>query len=252
MILSAQAIVCAVIAHGENGAVVRFLTADTGLQAGYVRGGRSRKLRPTLQPGNLVQIELRSRVDDQLAAATVELLTSRAALTLDGLGAATLDWTTGLTAAVLAEGHIYPGVYEALSGLLSVMDHSDDPRPWTAAVARYELLLLERLGFGLDLSECAATGSRDDLIYVSPKSSKAVSQAAGTPYANKLLPLPAFLRGDPGPTDWPDIAAALLTTGHFIERSLLAHRRGADLLPTRHRFTQRVAKRVATPYTAGL
>ena len=249
MNLTGDAIVCAVFGHGENGAVVRVLTAEAGLQAGYIRGGRSRKLRPTLQPGNLIQIDLRSRVDDQLAAATVELLTSRAPLTLDALGAATLDWVTGLTAAVLAEGQVYPGVYEAMSGLLTVMDHSEDARPWAAAVARYELLLLERLGFGLDLSQCAATGSRDNLIFVSPKSARAVSRDAGMPYAGKLLPLPAFLRGEPGLADWPDIAAGLRTTGHFIERTLLAHRRGADLMSSRERLTQRVAKRAVTPYT---
>ena len=252
MNLTTQAIVCAILGHGENGAVVRFLTEEAGLVAGYVRGGRSRRLRPMLQPGNLVQVELRSRLDDQLAAATIELLSSRAPLTLDALPAAGLDWVTSLTAAALAEGQIYPGIHAALSGLLTVMDHSDDPRLWAAAVARYELLLLERLGFGLDLSECAATGLRTDLVFVSPKSSKAVSRDAGLPYADRLLPLPAFLRGDAGPSDWLEIAAALLTTGHFVERRLLAHRRGEDLLRTRQRFTQRVAKRAGTPYSPEL
>lgn len=244
-----EAIVCAVFGHGEHGAVVRFLTSDSKLEAGYVRGGRSRKLRPILLSGNLVQVELRARVEEQLAAATVELLTSRAPLMLDGLAAAALDWVTGLTAAALAEGQAYPGLYDALAGLLEVMDHSDDAELWCTAVPRYELLLLERLGFGLDLTECAATGSRNELVYVSPKSSKAVSRVAGEPYATKLLPLPALLRGEAEGAGWSEIAAALRTTGHFVERDLLAHRRGADLMSVRERFVARVAKRAATPYS---
>lgn len=249
MQLFAEAIVCATLPHGEHGVIVRLLTDAHGLQAGYVRGGRSRRLRPVLQPGNLVQADLRSRVEEQLAAATVELIKSRAALTLDALAAAALDWATGLTAAALAEGQIYPGLHPALAGLLDAIDSSDDARPWVAGLARYELLLLERLGFGLDLTECAATGTRDDLAYISPKSSKAVSRAAGEPYSAKLLPFPAFLASG-GASDWRDILDGLRTTGHFIARDLLAHRRGEELLQARERLTARVAKRAAAAKSA--
>lgn len=243
MHLTDEAIVCAVLPHGEHGAVVRLLTRSAGLAAGYVRGGRSRKMRPVLQPGNTVQAELRARVQEQLAGATVELLRSRAGLAIDRLAAPAVEWLCGLTATTLSEGSAYPQVYPALGGLLDVMEHSDDPRQWMAGLVRYEMLLLEQLGFGLDLSECAATGTRDDLAFVSPKSSKAVSRAAGEPYAARLLPLPAFLRGEPGIASWADISAGLGTTGYFLERDVLNAGKRSDMLAARERLVSRISRK---------
>lgn len=240
MNLTDEAIVCAVLPHGEHGAVVRLFTPTTGLVAGYVRGGRSRKLRPMLQPGNLVQANLRARVDEQMPAASVELLRSRATLAMDRLTAPGIEWLCSLTAATLAEGLAQPQLYAALSGLLDVMDHADDSRLWIAGLVRYELLLLEKLGFGLDLSECAATGSKDDLVYVSPKSSKAVSHGAGLPYAARLLPLPAFLRGKGGTPGWAEIVDGLKTTGYFLERDLLNQGRRAEMMAARERLVNRI------------
>lgn len=245
MHLTDQAIVCAALPHGEHGAVVRLLTPSTGLVAGYVRGGRSRKLRPVLQPGNIVQAELRSRVDTQLPAASIELVRSRAPLAADRLAAPAIEWLCGVTSIVLSEGIIYPRVYPALSGLLDVMDHSDGALPWLAGVVRFELLLLEELGFALDLGECAATGRRDDLAFVSPKSSRAVSREAGAPYADRLLPLPPFLIGTAGTPDLADIIAGLRTTGYFLERDVLNGGRRVELLAARERLASRIAQ-VAT------
>ena len=244
MDLTDEAIVCAVLPHGEHGAVVRLFTPSTGLLAAYVRGGRSRKLRPVLQPGKLVQAHLRARVVEQLPGATVELLRSRAPLAMDRLAAPAVEWLAGLTAVTLAEGMAYPQLHSALAGLLDVMDHADDPRLWAAGLVRYELLLLQQLGFGLDLSECAATGAKDDLAYVSPKSSKAVSRGAGLPYAARLLPLPAFLRGSGGTPGWDDIADGLRTTGYFLERDLLNQGRRRDMLVARERLVNRIAQKL--------
>ncbi len=240
MDLTDDAIVCAVLPHGEHGAVVRLFTPSAGLIAGYVRGGRSRRLRPILLPGNLVQAHLRARVEDQLAAATVELQKSRAALAMDRLTAPGVEWLCGLSAATLPEGHAYPQLHAALAGLLDLMDHADDARLWAARLVRYELLLLGQLGFALDLSECAATGQRDDLAFVSPKSSKAVSREAGQPYADRLLPLPAFLTGADTAPDWPDILAGFRTTGYFLERDLLNAGRRGDVLAARERLLARL------------
>ena len=236
MHLAAPAIVLTALPHGEHGAVVRFLTAADGMVAGYVRGGRSRKLRPVLQPGNVVALDLRARVDTQLAAATVELVTSRAGLAFDRLTAAATEWLTALTAAVFGEGQAAPRVHAALDALLAGMTAGMDGAGAAAGVARFELLLLETSGFGLDLSSCAATGVTDDLRYVSPKSSQAVSTAAGAPYAAKLLPLPALLLGEGGTPGWTDANAALTTTGFFVERDLLIGRE-AKLRPARARLT---------------
>jgi len=237
MNLSATALVLTALPHGEHGAVVRLLTPAAGVQAGYVRGGRSRKLRPVLQPGNVVTVELRSRVDTQLAAVTVELVTSRAALAFDRTHAVATEWLATLTAATLGEGQAYPRLHAALDALFAAMAAGTGAMAAAAGVARYELLLLGELGFGLDLDSCAATGSRDDLVYISPRSAQAVSAIAGEPYAAKLLPLPTLLRDTAAPVAAADVLAALTTTGWFVERELLTGT-AAALRPARARLVE--------------
>lgn len=155
MHITTDAIVCAVRAHGEAGAVVRLLTPDHGLLAGYVRGGRSRTMRPVLQPANIVRAEFRARVDTQLAALTVELVTSRAPLMNEPLAAAALDWATALAAAALPEGHPYPNVHSALDGLLLAVGAAPSARGWTGALLGYEAVMLSALGFGGDAPRAA-------------------------------------------------------------------------------------------------
>jgi DNA repair protein RecO (recombination protein O) len=150
MHLETRAIVCAVRAHGEHGAIVRALTPADGLQAGYVRGGKSRRLRPVLVPGNLIEADYRARTDDQLAHLSVELIHSRAFLLSEPLASAGIEWATALAAAALPEGQAYPKLYEGLDGLLSAIEAAPSARGWAAALVRYELLLLGELGFGLD------------------------------------------------------------------------------------------------------
>ena len=242
-VLITSGIVCALRAHGEHGAVARLLTSDHGLVAGYVRGGRSRALRPVLLPGNAVKAEFRARTEDQLASLTVELEHSRALLLGEPLPAAAIDWACALTAAALPEGTPYPTLYEAFDGVLGAVEAAPAARGWAAALVRYELLLLAELGFGLDLSRCAATGSADELAFVSPRSAAAVSRAGAEGYEARLLPLPPFLlQGGAG--DWPQIMDGLRLTGFFLERSVLTERR-ADVLAARERLVDRLKRAVA-------
>ncbi len=243
MHLLTPAIICAVRPHGEHGAIVRALTPADGIQAGFVRGGRSRRLRPILLAGNLVQAEYRARTEDQLAQLTVELASSRAPLLGEALPAAAIEWTTGLAATALAEGQPYPRLYEALDGLLAAVEASPSARGWAPSLVRYELFLLAELGFGLDLTECAATGARDDLAFVSPKSGRAVSAAAAGAYRDRLFPLPPLLLGS-GTADWPDIMAGLRITGHFLARDVLIERQ-SEMLAARERLVDRL-KRVGS------
>lgn len=148
MIVTGPALVLAVRSHGEHGAILRALTPAAGLQAGYVRGGRSRRLRPILLPGNLVEAEFRARTEEQLAAATVELAHSRAPLLAEPLPAAAIDWACALTAAALPEAYPYPNIYAGLSALLDAIEHAPSARGWAAAIARYEQLMLAELGYG--------------------------------------------------------------------------------------------------------
>lgn len=243
MHLRAQAMILAARAHGEHGSVVRALTRDDGVQPGYVRGGRSRALRPVLQPANVVLGEWRARTGEQLAALTVELVHSRAALHREPLAAAALDWVTALTAIALPEAQAYPRIYDALGGMLDAVEAAPAARGWAVALVRYELLLLAELGFGLDLDACVSTGATDDLAFVSPRSGAAVARAAAAGYEDRLLALPAFVRVG-GEADWPDILAGVALTGHFLARDILVDRR-AEPLAARARLVDRLKRAVA-------
>jgi DNA repair protein RecO (recombination protein O) len=217
------AIVCALRNHGEHGAVVRLMTPEHGLQAAYVRGARGRRMRPVLIAGNVVQVQLSARTETQLPQAAVELVHSRGPLLSEPLQAAAIDWVTVLTATVLPEGQPYPRLYEAIEGLLDAVEAAPSASRWGTALVRYELLLLAELGFGLDLDRCAVSGGNDQLVAVSPRSGRAVSAAEAEPYAEKLLPLPPFVR-EGGGASWREIDQGLALTGHFLLRDLVTER----------------------------
>jgi DNA repair protein RecO (recombination protein O) len=159
VLIQSPAIVVAVRQHGENGAILRALTPEHGLQPGYVRGGRSRRLRPVLLAGNLVQAEFRARVEEQLAAATVELVHSRAPLLSEPLPAAAIEWVCALAAVTLPEGQPYPNLYEGLAGLLDAIEHAPSARGWVDGLVQYEALLLAELGYGTGVPDLDANGS---------------------------------------------------------------------------------------------
>ncbi|UZK69301.1 DNA repair protein RecO [Sphingomonas sp. S1-29] len=243
MHLSSPAIVLSVRPHGEHGAIVRALTPRDGVQPGYVRGGRSRAIRPVLQPANAILGEWRARTDVQLAALTVELVHSRAPLFEEALPAAALEWLTALTATLLPEAQPYPPIYAALDAVIDAVEAAPSARGWAGSIARYELLLLADLGFGLALEECVVTGARDDLAFVSPKSGGAVSRAAASGYEARLLALPAFLQAG-GEAGWDEVFAGLAITRHFLERDLLTGR-AAEVLAARGRLVERLQRAVA-------
>jgi len=223
MRFESKAIVCALRSHGEHGAIVRLMTPEHGLQAAYVRGARGKRMRPVLIAGNVVEAVFSARTETQLPQATVELVHSRGPLLTEPLPSSAIEWATVLTATALPEGQPYPRLYSALEGLLDAIDAAPSASGWGAALVRYELLLLAELGFGLDLDSCAVTGSNDNLVAVSPKSGRAVSAAEAEPYSGKLLPLPAFVR-EGGRASWPEIAAGLDLTGHFLLRDVMTDR----------------------------
>lgn len=227
--LCADAIVCSVFAHGEQNAVVRVMTEEYGLLAGYVRGGRSPRQRALLIPGNKVTASWRARVDEQLGTFILELLQSRGALALGGrLKAAALNWVTALCASALPERVPYPNIHSSFDALLTIIEAAE-AFIWAQALVRFELTLLAELGFGLDLSNCAATGTQLDLIYVSPKSAQAVCGAAGAAYHDRLLPLPAFVAQASNASNWVEIQDGLKLSGYFLERQLLDKRAARGL-----------------------
>jgi DNA repair protein RecO (recombination protein O) len=226
--------------HAEHGAVVRLMTPDDGLQAAYVRGARGRRMRPVVVPGNQVQARLRSRTEEQLAHAELELVHSRAPLLSEPLPAAAIDWVTALTATALPEAQPYPRLYAALDALLALIEAAPSALGWASLLVRYELLVLAELGFGLDLDRCAVTGSNDDLVAVSPRSGRAVSATEAEPYSGKLLSLPKFVR-EGGAANWPEIRDGLELSGYFLLRDVLTGRT-AGLTEARSRLVERLLR----------
>lgn len=240
MRIECEAIVVAIRAHGEHGAVVRLMTEEHGLQACYMRGAKGRRLRPVLLPGNKVQAQLSARTETQLAQGAVELIQSRGPLLSEPLAAAAIDWSCALTATALPEVQPYPRLFVALDGVLSAIEAAPSASGWGAAMVRYELLMLAELGFGLDLATCVVTGNKEHLVAVSPKSGRAVSAQEAAPYEGKLLPLPTFLR-DGGGASWPEILDGLDLTGHFLMRDVLTDR-SAPVFEARNRLHNRLRR----------
>ena len=228
--------------HGENGAIVELLTREHGRHLGLVRGGAGRRQKSVLQAGNTVAAHWRARLNEHLGAYTVELVKPRAGLLMDDAFALTGLSAACAVASILPEREAHPALFEGFSFLLDTMDDADI---WPAIFVRWELGLLQDLGFGLELGQCAATGVRDDLAYVSPRSGGAVSREAGAPYADRLFRLPPFLVSSQAGVDHADdIAEGLRITGHFLERHFYAPL-GKHLPDARIRLMQRFAARAA-------
>ncbi|WP_132546093.1 DNA repair protein RecO [Rhodovulum euryhalinum] len=203
--------------HGESAAIVELFTAAHGRHMGVVRGGAGRRMAPVLQPGTQLAVTWKARLEDHIGSFTVEPVRSRAAHVLgDARALAGLNALTALLSFSLPERAPHPALYARSVTLLDLLGHAD---AWPLAYLRWELALLEEMGFGLDLSRCAVTGERDDLVYVSPKSGRAVSAGAAGEWADRLLPLPPCLLGQ-GPVRAEEIAEGLRTTGHFLEKWL--------------------------------
>lgn len=233
---SDDAIVLSSRTHGETAMVLELLTRDHGRHLGLVHGGSSRRVKPALQPGNSVHVQWRARLEEHLGSFTCELARARAGELMDSRAAlAGLNAFTAMTSAAMPEREGHAPVFLSGEILLEAM-LGDDAAHWLPLYVRWEAGLLEALGFGLDLSECAATGVKTDLTYVSPRTGRAVSRDAAGIYASRLFRLPAYLtdaRAEEPSLE--EIAAGLALTGHFLlERVLRPH--GRDMPPARLRL----------------
>ncbi len=240
-------IVLSVRRHGEYDAIVQVLTEEHGRHAGVVKGGAGRKARGAYQPGNLLQVKWRARLDEHLGTFSGEVEKVYAAeAMLDRRSLTALTALCATAEAVLPEREPHALAYQQACHLLDTLGEPN----WAADYVLWEMHLLNELGFGLDLSSCAATGDLEDLIYVSPKSGRAVSRDAGAPYRAQLLPLPAFLTAaeqrDP---DITEIAAGFDLTGFFLERHIYAPHR-QTLPDARQRYRALIAN-TAVPALAG-
>ncbi len=217
--------------HGEASAIVELMTREHGRHLGLVRGGASTRLRPVLQPGNTLRAVWRARLDEHLGNYTVETIRVHAASTFAASYVVYGVMHLAALCRLLPERDPHREVHDALVGAL---DELEDALAAAIAIARFELQILTELGFGLDLTACAATGQASDLDFVSPKSGRAVSRAAGEPWRDKLLRLPAFLSGAEGPS-LEDLADGFALTGFFLTQHVLQPR-GFAFSEARDRF----------------
>jgi DNA repair protein RecO (recombination protein O) len=230
-----DAILLSARAHGETGLLVTLLTREHGRHAGLVQGGQSKKHRPAWQTGTLFEIKWQARLSEHLGGVTGEARRSYAARWLDDAGRlGGISAVCAIAEACLPDREPHSAIY---AGLLAFLEGLGEEH-WPSLYAHWELGLLGELGFRLDLSVCAATGATDDLIYVSPKSGRAVSRGAGEAYRERLLTLPAFLREGIS-HDRAEVAQALDLTGFFLERHALAPQ-GKALPAARSRLVDRL------------
>jgi DNA repair protein RecO (recombination protein O) len=237
---SDDAIVLEARPHGESGAVVSLLTERHGRHVGFVRGGQGRQMRPVLQPGNGVAATWSARLAEHIGNLTLELTAATAARWLDDRRRlAVLAAATAVCDRALPEREPHPATYRGLLALIRALEGEH----WPEAYVQWELMLLQDLGYGLDLERCAAGGANDRLAYVSPKTGRAVSLAAGEPYAERLLPLPGFLvgRGGGGPEE---VAQGLSLTAFFLAKNVFSPQ-DRDLPSARKRLTEALAVRAA-------
>ncbi len=222
--------------QGETAAIVQLLTRQRGRHAGLVQGGQGSRMAPLLQPGNLLRATWRARLSEHLGSFRLEPVTAYAARFLDTPDRLmALSSATALLESGLAEREAHPACFLAFAALLEALEGPH----WAESYVAWELGLLGELGFGLDLETCAAGGDPESLAFVSPRSGRAVSRAAGTAYADRLLPLPDFLAGRGG-GGAAEVALGLRLTGYFLEKHLFRPR-DRSLPPARHRLEERFA-----------
>jgi DNA repair protein RecO (recombination protein O) len=222
--------------HGESAAIIEVFTAAHGRHAGVVRGGASRRMAPVLQPGAQLAVVWRARLPEHIGSFTVEPLRSRAGVMADPGRLAALSSVCALLHVALPEREAHRALWVDSVALLDGLDGPD----WAAAYLRWELRLLEDLGFGLDLSACAVTGAAADLAFVSPRTGRAVSRAGAGDWAERLLPLPAVLGGIAAGTQ--ELAQGLAITGHFLARELSPILRDGTLPEARARLVARLSR----------
>ena len=234
---TSEGVIVSVRKYGENSVIIDTLTLKHGRHLGVVRGGASRKMAATIQPGSQVKLEWRARLEEHLGNFRVEQLESRSDMFDDRLRLAALSSICSIVTFSFPERMPVAELYNSTLNLMDTLNTGGD---WKPLYALWELQVLEEMGFGLDLTSCAVTNVTQDLIYVSPKSGRAVSRKAAGEWKERLLPLPSFLRNKFETANHEDILNSLKTTGHFLS-SWLATSLGERKLPeARNRLISRL------------
>ncbi len=231
-----EGILLSVRKHGETSTIIETFTEAQGRHAGVVRGGTSRRIAPILQPGAQLDLHWRARLEEHIGAFTVEPVRSRAGTVLSSrLALAGLNAVVALLSFCLPERAAYPALYRRSEQLLDLLGQDEI---WPLAYLQWEVALLDEMGFGMDLTCCAVTGTTRDLVFVSPRTGHAVSRVGAGEWVDRLLPLPPVLRGEGEGAD-EEVAQALRTTGYFLENRLAPALSHNPLPEARARFVDR-------------
>lgn len=237
-----EAIVLGVRRHGETSVIAEMMTRSHGRHLGVIRSGRSRTMQPVLQPGNTVEATWRARLDEHIGEYRIEPLKLRAGRLMEAAIAVYGVQAMAALLRFLPERDPHPHLFEMLGVIL---EHLEDPADAGELFVRFELAVLEDLGFGLDLARCAATGDTEDLVFVSPKSGRAVCRSAGAPWSDRMLALPAFLGASGNSAaDAQALSAGFRLTAYFLNRHV-CEPRGFALSSARDGFVQATLKALA-------
>lgn len=237
-----QGIILTTRKHGENSVILEVFTPSQGRHAGVVRGGTSRKMTPILQAGGQVEVHWKARLSEHIGSFTVEPIRSRAVALGDRFALAGLNTVTALLSFALPEREAHLALYERTEPLMDLLGQDEI---WPLAYLRWELALLDDLGFGLDLSSCAVTGRTDGLTHISPKSGRAVTSEGAGEWLDRMLPLPQILLGH-GADDDQAVMEALQITGYFLEHKLAPSLGTRPLPDARARFMDALSRRAAS------
>lgn len=227
--------------HGENAVILTAFARDIGLVSGLLPGGAGAKRAAMIQPGTLLSLRWRARIEGQLGTFSAEPARARSGLLADALALDGVNAVTALVVFALPEHDPHPRLHEATEQLLDLMDQGvrDGESGWCHAYLAWELRLLDELGFGLDLTACAVTGTREGLAFVSPRTGRAVSREGAGEWSDRLLPLPSLLGG----TGNGGMRDAFTLTGHFLRARMAEEHAGKSLPPARDRLIARLLQR---------
>jgi len=224
--------------YGENSLIVKVFSCQHGIYRGFVNSIKSTKIKAIFQIGNLISFEFRARSEENLGQfATVDLVKSYCSkIMFDRFKLNCANSLFSIIDHSFLERENHQDLFEKLVIFLQKLVDEDEAKKLLVFYIRLELKILETLGYGIDLSSCAATESLENLAFVSPKSARAVSFEAGQPYQNKLLKLPNFLTSATNKIEADDLRDGLRLSGYFLEKFIFEAQR--EKLEIRNRLAK--------------
>ena len=185
MKLETDGLIVSMRPFGERDAVAHIFTENYGVLSGMLRGAVVAKNKPMV--GQMGVVAWNARLDSQLGVFHFEAQKNLSLLAMvDANKLKYLNAMFSLIETLLPEREAYTNLYNATLKTLADIN--------AESYLQWELNLLRDLGYALDLSKCSGCGRTDNLIYLSPRTGRAVCGTCGAPYADKMFRLPINLQ----------------------------------------------------------